>query len=67
MKVYVVMDDRFPDPEGVFLKRKHALKFVRNNPWCAPHLMVFKFKPTKKSWKAGLGGGERVVTDPSSY
>lgn len=66
MKVYVVVvTPDFSDPEAVFAKKKHAIRFLTDNPE-AP-LRVYKYKVRTKYDPNELCGGERVVTDPSSY
>lgn len=68
MKVYVVMDDRFPDPEAVFSKKKHAIKYANHVVGHESHFSVYRFKVQDKSkvdYESVLG--ERIVTNPSSY
>lgn len=66
VKVYVVTTTPdFSDPEAVFAKKKHALRFLADNPQ-AP-ITVYKYKVRTKYDPYEPSGGERVVTDPSSY
>jgi len=68
VKVYVVMDDRFPDPEAVFSKKKHAVEYAQAITPRQEHIKVYRHKVhDKRLFDFESPQGERIVTNPSSY